>query len=172
MRDDETDNAAFRAALRELAMMLVYEATRGLPVRRAPVRTPGGEALGRAGPGGAPGGFRWGGCPPPSRGASRSVGTSFRAWATGATASSARSEPARGLSARSDGFVAGWVVGTTAPATNPAVTLRCQRCVGGPGRPRMVASSLRSCAHCSAPPTPAGATAPWAGPTTYTYLSR
>src|SRR5712691_722146 len=46
MRDDETDNAAFRAALRELAMMLVYEATRGLPVRRAPVRTPVGEALG------------------------------------------------------------------------------------------------------------------------------
>ena len=32
MRDERTDNAAFRAALAELTQMLVYEATRDLPV--------------------------------------------------------------------------------------------------------------------------------------------
>ena len=32
MRDARTDSAAFRAALHELAVMLVYEATRDLPV--------------------------------------------------------------------------------------------------------------------------------------------
>jgi uracil phosphoribosyltransferase len=46
LRDKRTDNTGFRAALRELATMLVYEATRGLPVESAPVRTPVGEAVG------------------------------------------------------------------------------------------------------------------------------
>jgi uracil phosphoribosyltransferase len=46
MRDARTDPAAFRAALRELTLMLVYEATRGLPVVREPVLTPVGPADG------------------------------------------------------------------------------------------------------------------------------
>jgi uracil phosphoribosyltransferase len=46
MRDERTDNATFRAALRELSLMLVYEATRGLPVEVGPVRTPVGVADG------------------------------------------------------------------------------------------------------------------------------
>ncbi len=40
MRDQRTEPAAFRAALRELTLMLVYEATRGLPVARAQIETP------------------------------------------------------------------------------------------------------------------------------------
>ncbi|AZI58568.1 uracil phosphoribosyltransferase [Nakamurella antarctica] len=40
MRDARTDNAAFRAALRELTLMLIYEATRGLSVERVPIHTP------------------------------------------------------------------------------------------------------------------------------------
>lgn len=40
MRDARTDNATFRAALRELTLMLVYEATRGLPVQTTPIMTP------------------------------------------------------------------------------------------------------------------------------------
>jgi len=40
MRDERTDNAAFRAALRELTQMLVYEATRELEVAEEPIRTP------------------------------------------------------------------------------------------------------------------------------------
>ncbi|MEK6442601.1 uracil phosphoribosyltransferase [Pseudonocardia sp. T1-2H] len=40
MRDARTDNAAFRAALRELTLMLIYEATRGAPVTTAPLHTP------------------------------------------------------------------------------------------------------------------------------------
>jgi uracil phosphoribosyltransferase len=40
MRDTDTDPAAFRAALHELTTMLVYEATRPLPVRRYPLQTP------------------------------------------------------------------------------------------------------------------------------------
>jgi uracil phosphoribosyltransferase len=40
MRDARTDNAAFRAALRELTLMLIYEATRGAPVATAPLHTP------------------------------------------------------------------------------------------------------------------------------------
>ena len=40
MRDERTDNAAFRAALRELTQMLVYEATRELAVAEEPIRTP------------------------------------------------------------------------------------------------------------------------------------
>jgi uracil phosphoribosyltransferase len=40
MRDQRTDNAAFRAALRELTQMLVYEATRDLAVAEEPITTP------------------------------------------------------------------------------------------------------------------------------------
>lgn len=40
LRDRRTGPAAFRAALRELATMLVYEATRTLPLTRCPVTTP------------------------------------------------------------------------------------------------------------------------------------
>jgi len=40
MRDERTDNATFRAALRELTTMLVYEATRDAPVQEITVRTP------------------------------------------------------------------------------------------------------------------------------------
>ncbi|WP_447004338.1 uracil phosphoribosyltransferase [Saccharothrix isguenensis] len=40
MRDARTDNAAFRAALQELTVMLVYEATRDLPVAEERVHTP------------------------------------------------------------------------------------------------------------------------------------
>ena len=40
MRDARTDNAAFRAALQELTLMLIYEATRGSEVVDAPIHTP------------------------------------------------------------------------------------------------------------------------------------
>jgi len=40
MRDARTDNAAFRAALRELTMMLIYEATRTLATELVPIHTP------------------------------------------------------------------------------------------------------------------------------------
>lgn len=40
MRDARTDAATFRAALRELTLMLVYEATRDLPVEQQPIHTP------------------------------------------------------------------------------------------------------------------------------------
>ncbi len=40
LRDERTDSGAFRAALHELTTMLVYEATRAIPVERYPVRTP------------------------------------------------------------------------------------------------------------------------------------
>ncbi|MBW4716149.1 uracil phosphoribosyltransferase [Saccharothrix obliqua] len=40
MRDARTDNAAFRAALHELTVMLVYEATRDMPVAEEKVHTP------------------------------------------------------------------------------------------------------------------------------------
>jgi uracil phosphoribosyltransferase len=46
MRDERTDNTGFRVALRELATMLVYEATRELPVEPVPIRTPVGDAVG------------------------------------------------------------------------------------------------------------------------------
>jgi uracil phosphoribosyltransferase len=46
MRDARTDNAAFRAALRELTLMLVYEATRDAPVVRVEVRTPVATTVG------------------------------------------------------------------------------------------------------------------------------
>jgi len=40
MRDAHSSNAEFRAALRELATLLVYEATRQLEVADAPISTP------------------------------------------------------------------------------------------------------------------------------------
>ncbi len=46
MRDAGADAAAFRAALGELATMLVYEAARAFPTERYPVRTPVGTAEG------------------------------------------------------------------------------------------------------------------------------
>jgi uracil phosphoribosyltransferase len=46
MRDQRTDNAAFRAALRELTQMLVYEATRDLEVAEEPISTPVTETVG------------------------------------------------------------------------------------------------------------------------------
>jgi uracil phosphoribosyltransferase len=46
MRDAATDSAAFRAALHELATMLVYEAARTLAVEQYPVQTPVGIARG------------------------------------------------------------------------------------------------------------------------------
>jgi uracil phosphoribosyltransferase len=46
LRDERTDNAAFRAALRDLTMMLVYEATRDAAVEPVPLRTPLAETTG------------------------------------------------------------------------------------------------------------------------------
>lgn len=46
LRDERSDNAVFRSALRELTSMLVYEATRGLPCRPIAVRTPLTETVG------------------------------------------------------------------------------------------------------------------------------
>jgi uracil phosphoribosyltransferase len=46
MRDERTGNAAFRAALRDLTAMLVYEATRDAPRETFPIRTPLTETLG------------------------------------------------------------------------------------------------------------------------------
>lgn len=46
LRDAGTDNAAFRAALRDLTLMLVYEATREAAVESVPVRTPLAETTG------------------------------------------------------------------------------------------------------------------------------
>jgi len=40
LRDERTDNAAFRSALRDLTHMLVYEATRDSPREQISVRTP------------------------------------------------------------------------------------------------------------------------------------
>ena len=40
MRDERTDNANFRAALRDLTQMLVYEATRDLELAEEPISTP------------------------------------------------------------------------------------------------------------------------------------
>ncbi|MFC0004657.1 uracil phosphoribosyltransferase [Micromonospora siamensis] len=40
MRDARTDSPSFRAALRELTTMLVYEAARSFPVEKYPVQTP------------------------------------------------------------------------------------------------------------------------------------
>jgi len=46
LRDERTDNAAFRAALRDLTLMLVYEATRDAPSEKVNVRTPLAETIG------------------------------------------------------------------------------------------------------------------------------
>ncbi|BBX74654.1 uracil phosphoribosyltransferase [Mycobacterium shinjukuense] len=46
LRDERTDNAAFRAALRELTLILVYEATRDAPSAPVPIRTPLAETVG------------------------------------------------------------------------------------------------------------------------------
>lgn len=46
MRAADTGNAAFRAALDDLTMMLVYEAVRGTPVRDERIRTPLVETVG------------------------------------------------------------------------------------------------------------------------------
>ncbi|MDQ2837137.1 MAG: uracil phosphoribosyltransferase [Actinomycetota bacterium] len=46
MRDENSSNAEFRAALRELATLLVYEATRELPVTQVPITTPVGPTMG------------------------------------------------------------------------------------------------------------------------------
>jgi uracil phosphoribosyltransferase len=46
MRDERSSNAEFRAALRELTTLLVYEATRWLPTERTPIRTPVGPTTG------------------------------------------------------------------------------------------------------------------------------
>jgi uracil phosphoribosyltransferase len=40
MRDERSDNAAFRAALRDLTTYLVYESTRDLPLAEEPITTP------------------------------------------------------------------------------------------------------------------------------------
>jgi uracil phosphoribosyltransferase len=46
LRDERTDNAVFRAALRELTSMLVYEATRDALSAPVPIRTPMAETVG------------------------------------------------------------------------------------------------------------------------------
>ncbi|WP_197382275.1 uracil phosphoribosyltransferase [Mycolicibacterium mengxianglii] len=46
LRDERTGNAAFRAALRDLTLMLVYEATREAPREQLTVRTPLVETAG------------------------------------------------------------------------------------------------------------------------------
>ncbi|WP_030104769.1 uracil phosphoribosyltransferase [Actinoalloteichus caeruleus] len=46
MRDARTDSAAFRSALHELTLMLVYEATREAQVRTEKVHTPVAMATG------------------------------------------------------------------------------------------------------------------------------
>src|SRR5258705_12358611 len=46
LRDERSDNAAFRAALRDLTMMLVYEATRDAACEPVPVRTPLTDTIG------------------------------------------------------------------------------------------------------------------------------
>ena len=46
LRDERTDNAAFRDALRDLTLMLVYEATRDAATESVPVRTPLADTTG------------------------------------------------------------------------------------------------------------------------------
>jgi uracil phosphoribosyltransferase len=46
MRDARTDNATFRAALRELTLMLVYEATRSAPLAEERIHTPVSRTVG------------------------------------------------------------------------------------------------------------------------------
>jgi uracil phosphoribosyltransferase len=45
LRDTRTENPSFRAALRELTMMLIYEASRNLATYEAPIQTPVAPAL-------------------------------------------------------------------------------------------------------------------------------
>ncbi|WP_082965658.1 uracil phosphoribosyltransferase, partial [Mycobacterium kubicae] len=46
LRDQRSGNAVFRAALRELTLMLVYEATRDAPTEPVTIRTPLAETTG------------------------------------------------------------------------------------------------------------------------------
>jgi uracil phosphoribosyltransferase len=46
LRDARTDNATFRAALRDLTVMLIYEATRDAELAAAPIHTPVARTLG------------------------------------------------------------------------------------------------------------------------------
>ena len=46
LRDARTENAAFRAALRDLTVMLIYEATRDAQLVSAPIHTPVARTLG------------------------------------------------------------------------------------------------------------------------------
>jgi uracil phosphoribosyltransferase len=46
LRDERTDNAAFRAALCDLTLMLVYEATRDAASEQLPIRTPMADFVG------------------------------------------------------------------------------------------------------------------------------
>lgn len=46
LRDERTDNAGFRAALRELTLMLVYEASRDAARKSVKIRTPVASAVG------------------------------------------------------------------------------------------------------------------------------
>jgi uracil phosphoribosyltransferase len=46
LRDARTSNATFRAALRDLTLMLIYEATRDAPLASAPLHTPVARTLG------------------------------------------------------------------------------------------------------------------------------
>lgn len=46
MRDARTDNAPFRAALRELTLMLIYEATRAAPLAEERIHTPVSRTVG------------------------------------------------------------------------------------------------------------------------------
>src|ERR1700742_5003893 len=48
MRNKHSGNAEFRNALRELATLLVYEATRGLATDAVPIETPLGPTVGTA----------------------------------------------------------------------------------------------------------------------------
>ncbi|MEO6880461.1 MAG: uracil phosphoribosyltransferase [Mycobacteriaceae bacterium] len=46
MREAQTDNASFRAALRELTLMLIYEATRDAPTVQQKIQTPVATTVG------------------------------------------------------------------------------------------------------------------------------
>jgi uracil phosphoribosyltransferase len=46
LRDARTDNPTFRAALRDLTLMLIYEATRDAPLTSAPLHTPVARTVG------------------------------------------------------------------------------------------------------------------------------
>src|SRR5437764_2944590 len=46
MRDARTDNAGFRAALQDLTLMLLYEATREVELAESPIHTPVARTVG------------------------------------------------------------------------------------------------------------------------------